>query len=82
MKTWQLQSAKAQLSQLIQNAIKMEPQQITVHGIAKVVVLSKEEYDRLTKKQLSFLEFIFQSPLMDSRINLKRDKSLTRDINL
>lgn len=82
MKIWQLQSAKAQLSRLIQNAIMAGPQQITIRGVPKVVVLNKEEYDRLTQKQFSFIEFIFRSPLKGLKINLKRDKSLTRDTDL
>ncbi len=63
MKSWQLQSAKAQLSQLIQNAIMNGPQQIT-------------------KLKLSFVQFIQQSPLTKLRMKFKRDKSLTRDIDL
>lgn len=82
MKTWQLQSAKARLSQLIQNALMLGPQQISIRGVTKVVILKKEEYDRLTKKQVPFVEFIAKSPLAGLKINLKRDKSLTRDIDL
>jgi prevent-host-death family protein len=51
MKSWQLKSAKAQLDQLIQNAIMDGPQQITVSEMSKVVVISKDEYDHLTKPQ-------------------------------
>jgi antitoxin Phd len=79
MKTWQLQSAKARLSQLIQNVIMQGPQKISIRGVPKVVILTIEEYDRLAKKQISFVEFITQSPLSKLKINLKRDKSLTRD---
>lgn len=79
MKTWQLQSAKAQLSQLIQNAIIDGPQQISIRGVPKVVILRKEDYDRLTKIQMPFVEFISKSPLSGLKINFKRDKSLTRD---
>ncbi len=82
MKIWQLQSAKAKLSQLIQNAIKLGPQQISIRGIPRVVILKKEEYDRLAKKQISFVKFITQSPLSGSKINLKRDKSLIREDDL
>lgn len=82
MNTWQLQSAKAQLSQLVQKAITAGPQQISVRGEVKVVVLTKEEYDHLTQKKTSFIDFIRQSPLFGLKINLKRDKSLTRDIDL
>lgn len=82
MKTWQLQSAKAQLSRLIQNAMRDGPQQITIHGTPRVIVMNKNEYDRLTKSRLSFIDFILQSPLVGANIKIKRNKSLTRDVDL
>lgn len=82
MKTWQLQSAKAQLSQLVQRVMTSGPQQISIRGEVKVVVLTKEEYNQLTQKKASFLDFIRQSPLLGLKVNLKRDKSLTRNTDL
>lgn len=75
MRTWQLQTAKAQLSKVIKDVITDGPQQISIHGVSRVVLITKEEYDRLTQKQLSFVEFMRESPLVDSNIRLKRDKS-------
>ncbi len=50
--------------------------------MTKVVVINKDEYDRLTKPALSFIEFIRQSPLVGINLKLKRDKSLPRDVDL
>jgi prevent-host-death family protein len=59
---WQLQAAKARLSELIKNAA-VKPQIITVRGAEAAVVLSPEEYRRIEKPEQSFYEFIRNSPL-------------------
>jgi len=43
---WQLQDAKAQLSELVRRAREC-PQHVTVNGLERAVVLSTEEYVRL-----------------------------------
>lgn len=82
MRQWQLQEAKAHLSQVVKEALKDGPQSITLHGEPVVIMLSKTEYDRLTKPKLSFVEFMRKSPLVGLKINLDRDKDLTREIDL
>jgi antitoxin Phd len=41
---WQLQTAKAQLSEVVDAALRGEPQRITRRGKDAVVVLSEQEY--------------------------------------
>ena len=82
MRKWQLQEAKARLSELIKNVVLKGPQNITVHGKPTVVVISKEEYDRLTHAKTSFIKFLRASPLVGADIQFKRDKSAFRDIEL
>lgn len=41
---WQLQTAKAQLSELVEAALRGEPQRITRRGRDAVVVLSEQAY--------------------------------------
>ena len=55
---WQLQEAKAKLSQLIKRSEREGPQEITVHGQPKAVVLSKADFDRLSGKQPSIVELM------------------------
>jgi prevent-host-death family protein len=55
---WQLQEAKAKLSQLVKRSEREGPQEITVHGQAKAVVLSKADYDRLSGKQPSIVDLM------------------------
>jgi antitoxin Phd len=82
MDTWQLQEAKSHLSEVVQKAIHSGPQQITLRGEPAVVILSKVEFDKLVQPQQTFIEFIKQSPLVNSGIDLTRDSSLSRDIHL
>jgi prevent-host-death family protein len=79
---WQLQEAKAQLSQVIRNAAT-SPQIITLRGEETAVILSTEQYNKLTKPKMGVVEFFQNSPLADVAIDLKRDKSTAiRTINL
>jgi len=82
MRKWQLQEAKAQLSELIKNAVLKGPQNITVHGVPTAIVISTEDYDRLTRSKTSFIKFLRASPLVGANIPLKRGKSSFRDIDL
>lgn len=46
--------------------------------------LEREEvaFDQLTNPTTSFVEFMQSSPLKGVKLNIKRNKSLTRDVNL
>jgi len=78
MRKWQLQEAKNKLSEVVEEAIKNGPQLITRRGVASVILLSCEEYRRLsvTRKKLS--TFFRESPLADVSLDLGRDKSPPR----
>jgi prevent-host-death family protein len=78
MKTWQLQEAKARLSEVIKQALKEGPQTITMRGEPTAVVISKEEYERLNHPKGSFVDFMRKSPLYGVDIDLKREQTLTR----
>lgn len=82
MRNWQLQEAKARFSELVKQASKDGSQRITVHGKPTVVLLSVKEYSRLTKPKVSFVKFLRHSPLVNIKIDLERNKSLSRDIDL
>lgn len=81
MRRWQLQEAKARLSEVVKSA-REGPQEISVRGEPAVVVLSVEEYERLKKKKLSLAEFVRRSGLVGVDLDLERDKSPARDIDL
>ena len=79
---WQLQEAKNRFSEVVNKALEEGPQTVTRHGEEIVVILSKAEYNRLFKSQTSLLDFFRQSPLVGIELDLERDQSLPRDIDL
>jgi len=76
--TWQLQEAKNQWSRVIDSAIHSGPQIITRHGVEVAVVLSYEEYKRITAVRQSLSDFFRQSPWADADLELMRDQSEAR----
>jgi antitoxin Phd len=82
MSTWQLQDAKARLSELVKRARNVGPQEIRVHGEPAVVVIAHQEYLRLTQPPLRFVEFIRKSPLKGAKLELTRDRSPARAVDL
>jgi antitoxin Phd len=80
--SWQLQDAKARLSEVVKLAQSEGPQAITVHGRPAAVLISREEYERLAARKLRFAEFIRRSPLAGVELELKRDRSLPRKVKL
>jgi prevent-host-death family protein len=79
---WQLQEAKNRFSEVVNKALEEGPQTVTRHGEEIVIILSKAEYKRLVKSQTSLLEFFRQSPLVGMELELERDLSLPRDLDL
>jgi prevent-host-death family protein len=82
MTRWQLQEAKARLSEVVRCSEANGPQEITVRGRAAAVVLSKAEYDRLRGHKPSFLSFLRRSPLVDQVLPLGRERSRIRYVRL
>lgn len=83
MKMWQMQDAKARLSELVKCAETLGPQYITVHGQPVAVVISQDMYEKLTGKTQSLVGFMRASPLYAMEdLSLERDNSPTRKISL
>lgn len=82
MQTWQLQQAKAQLSELVRRAQTEGPQEISVRGRPSVVVISEPNYQRLMKSRPGLVEFLRNSPLAGLDLDLTRDKTTGRDVKL
>ncbi len=80
--TWQLQEAKSKFSQLVENAMHKEPQIVTKHGDKAVVVLSFEEYIKITKPKTDLVEFLRNSPLAEIGLDITRNKDMPREIDL
>ena len=79
MRTWQLQEAKARLSEVIKRASKEGPQTITMRGEPTAVIISINEYERLRRPKGNFVEFMRKSPVFGVDLDLRREQTLTRE---
>ena len=81
---WQLQTAKAQFSEVFRRARSNGPQWVTKQGKEAVVILPAEEFERLSKprqpKRLS--AFFARSPLAEAKLNLDRKPDYGREVKL
>ncbi len=84
-KRWQLQTAKAQFSELFRRARAEGPQWVTRQDTDAVVVLPAEEFERLqarSRHPLSLVEFFAESPLAKVAIDLERQPDYGRTVKL
>ncbi len=80
MHIWQMQEAKARMSELVKRA-QTQPQDITLHGKSVAVVISRETFDRLSQTQDSLVDFMRRSPLYGADdLVFERDPSPIREI--
>jgi prevent-host-death family protein len=79
---WQLQEAKAMFSEVVK-ASQVNPQIITVFGKETAVILSMNDYKRLSNPNSSLYEFIQNSPLRNLSLELpQRLPEKYREVNL
>lgn len=62
MATWTLEKAKNQLSEVVRRALAHEPQFVTRGGHDAVVVIARDDYERLVSPQ-DLVVFMRGSPL-------------------
>lgn len=79
---WQLQEAKGNFSQLIKRAASGDAQVVTVHGKPTAVVVSAEEYARLTRRKGRLSTALLQPDLAAEDLDISRSPDTGRDIGL
>jgi antitoxin Phd len=80
---WQLQQAKNGFSQLIKEAVGGAPQRVTLHGKPAAVVVSAEEYERLTRRNKGKLSAALLKPeLGGDDFDFGRDRDTGRNVPL
>lgn len=78
---WQLQDAKANLSQLVNRALAEGPQRITRHGRGAAVVLSERDYERLiARTRGSLTAFLSRSALGDVDFDVRDQSDVGREV--
>lgn len=80
--SWAVADAKARLSEVLDKARTEGPQVITRNGKEAAVVVGIEEWERKTKRKGTLAEFLYNSPLRGSDIDLERLTEEPREILL
>jgi prevent-host-death family protein len=81
MTAWGLAAAKARLSEVVEQAEKKGPQEITRNGRPVAVIVSMEDWSKKTRPStptMNMADFFRSSPLHGSGIDLRRSRSKTR----
>jgi len=82
---WQLQTAKAQFSEVFRRARSEGPQYVTRQGKEAVVIVPAEEFERLTartRQPRSLVKFFAESPLAEAGLTLDRKPDYGRKVEL
>ena len=79
---WLLQQAKGNLSQLIKRAAGGDAQVVTVHGKPTAVVVSAEEYARLTRRRGKLSAALLRPELETEDLNFSRSRDTGRNVEL
>lgn len=79
MRVWQLQEAKNKFSEVVEGAVKDGPQVVTRRGVETAIVISYDEYRKITLGRGKLSEFFGGSPLARVALDLTRNKSPARD---
>jgi prevent-host-death family protein len=82
---WQLQEAKSRFSEVVKQARAHGPQHVSVRGVPAVVVISEEQFAKLTRSRRSIVDHILDGPpwpdeVVDA-IN-ERSRDTGRDVGL
>ena len=77
---WKLAEAKNKFSEVVNRALTQGPQRVLRRRDA-VVVISEEEFERLSGDRRGFKELLLTGPGLDG-VDLSRDKSPMRPVHL
>lgn len=80
---WQLQKAKAQFSEVVNRALAGIPQLVTRSGRPSVYIVAADTYNtEQEQKGLSKKDILLASPYSDITLDISRDKSEGRELEL
>ena len=80
MRTWSLQDAKARFSELVHVCMKDGPQLVTRHGRKAVVIMTVQEYEKVTRPKQGLKEFFLSAPRID--LEIARSEDTGRNVEL
>lgn len=79
---WQIQTAKARFSELVERTLKEGPQTVTRHGKPVAVMVPAEEYRRLRTGGRSLKALLAAAPLQGVKITRSHDRGRTVDFDV
>jgi prevent-host-death family protein len=79
---WQIQTAKARFSELVERTLKEGPQTVTRHGKPVAVMVPAEEYRRLRTGGKSLKALLAGAPLQGVKFTRSRDRGRTVDFDV
>ncbi len=80
MRSWSLQDAKARFSELVRICMQDGPQLVTRHGRKAVVIMSVQEYERVTRPRQGLKDFFLSAPRVD--VDIDRSADIGREVEL
>lgn len=81
MRTWQLQEAKSRFSEVVELSLREGPQMVTRRGHDAVVVLSANEYRRLSGASSSLFRVLRNAPRGEP-LQVERSREAVRNNKL
>jgi prevent-host-death family protein len=80
-RAWQLQQAKNQLSEVVEEALRTGPQIITRRGVDTAVVLAFDEWVRLARRRAPLVDLLRRAPRLKGGLDIERSKDAGRDVS-
>lgn len=77
---WQIADAKNRFSELVNQALRVGPQQVRRRN-ESVIVISADDYERLKGQTISFKEYLLAGESLEG-VDLTRDRSPMREVSL
>jgi prevent-host-death family protein len=79
--SWRLADAKNRFSELVNRALRGEPQ-VVVRRRDAVVVVARRDFQKLAGERMSFKQFLLGKGPSLRGLDLRRDKSPMRNVKL
>jgi prevent-host-death family protein len=79
---WQIQTAKARFSELVERTLREGPQIVTRRGKPVAVMVPVEQYRRLRTGGRSLKALLAAAPLQGVKIRRSRDRGRTVDFDV
>lgn len=77
---WQLQEAKNRLSEVVDEALRNGPQVITRHGAETAVVVSFDEWTRLSRRRGRLIDVLRRAPKLPGGLDVSRSSDTGREL--